>query len=171
MRFRARITGLLITSLLVTGCINLGAAPGDIIAPDELEGGVKNLVIYRRPAFFLDNKRVFLTLDGIDIAKIKVNEYIEVGLGEGHHVLGARCSTSERPLTREWRMVEHDIAITDTAQMRFVELGPCLFTEETPEVAERQIDNYSHRPLKDSVRVRLREWAEAYNRRIDERAK
>ena len=92
-----RVTaGLIGVSLLVTSCIELGAAPGDVLAPAELRSGIKNLVVYRRPAFFLDNKPVYLTLNGIDIAKIKINEFVEVGVVEGPHTLGARCSASGR---------------------------------------------------------------------------
>ena len=168
MSFLSRVFAVMVSGILLSGCINLGAAPGGIEAPQELASGVKNLVVYRRPAFFLDNKSVFLTLDEIDIAKIKVNEYIEVGLGEGRHVLGARCSTSERPLTREWRMVEHEIIVYENDRLRFIELGPCQFTEKSREDAERQIGNYAYRPLKDGVSVRLRDWLAEYNRRIDE---
>ena len=169
MSILSRVSALFLTGFLVTGCINLGAAPGGIEAPQELASGVKNLVIYRRPAFFLDNKPVFLTLDDIDIAKIKINEYIEVGLGEGHHILGARCSTSERPLTREWRMVEHEVTVYEDGQLQFIELGPCQFTDKSRADAERQIGNYAYRPLKDGVSVRLRDWMAEYNRRISEK--
>ena len=168
MSILSRVSVLLLTGFLVTGCINLGAAPGGIEAPQELASGVKNLVIYRRPAFFLDNKPVFLTLDDIDIAKIKINEYVEVGLGEGRHILGARCSTSERPLTREWRMVEHEVTVYEDGHLQFIELGPCQFTDKSRADAERQIGNYAYRPLKDGVRVRLRDWMAEYKRRIDE---
>lgn len=167
MSFVSRVFALSLTGFLVTGCINLGAAPGGIEAPEELASGVKNLVIYRRPAFFLDNKPVFLTLNEIDIAKIKINEYVEVGLGEGRHILGARCSTSERPLTREWRMVEHEVTVYEDGRVQFIELGPCQFTDKSRADAERQIGTYAYRPLKDGVRVRLRDWMAEYNRRID----
>lgn len=168
MNFLSRVFTLMVSGFLLTGCINFGATPGDIEAPQELASGVKNLVVYRRPAFFLDNKPVFLTLNEIDIAKIKVSEYVEVGLAEGRHILGARCSTSERPLTREWRMVEHEITVYEGDRMRFIELGPCQFTEKSRADAERQIGSYAYRPLKDGVKVRLRDWMAEYNRRIDE---
>lgn len=168
MNFLSRLFALLVSGSLVTGCLNFGAAPGGIEAPEELASGVKNLVVYRRPAFFLDNKPVFLTLDGIDIAKIRVNEYVEVGLGEGRHILGARCSTSQRPLTREWRMVEHEVTVYEDGRMQFIELGPCQFTDKDQQAAKRQIGNYAYRPLKDGVSVRLRDWMAEYNRRVDE---
>lgn len=169
MKFSARVFCTMASCLLLTGCLNFGAAPGGVEAPEELASGVKNLVVYRRPAFFLDNKPVFLTLNDIDIAKIKVNEYVEIGLGEGRHILGARCSTSERPLTREWRMVEHEVTIYENDRLQFVELGPCLFADKPPELAERQIADYTYRPLKDGVKVRLRDWMAEYNRRVDDR--
>ncbi len=122
--------------LLVSACLNFGAAPGSIEAPDEF-GSVKNLIIYRRPAFFLDNKPIVLVLDDLDIAKIRINEFVEVSIAPGAHLLGARCSASERPLTREWRLVEHALTIYDTREFRFIELGPCQFEEKSQSDAER----------------------------------
>lgn len=158
--------GLIAASLLLTSCIELGAAPGDILAPAELRSGVKNLVVYRRPAFFLDNKPVYLTLNGIDIAKVKINEFIEVGVTEGPHTLGARCSASERPLTREWRLVEHHFTIHDMRQLHFIELGPCQFEERTQVEAERLMGSYTSRPLKDGFNVRLKDWVDEQRRKL-----
>jgi hypothetical protein len=149
-------------SLLLTACLNFGEAPGDVRAPVELQSGVKNVIIYRRPAFFHDNKPIFLTLNKIDIAKIRINEYIEVGLAPGPHVLGARCGASERPLTREWRTVRHEITIKDTGILRYIELGPCEFKDETEADAERQMNGYTLRPLKDGISTRIKDWLEEH---------
>lgn len=162
-----RIFALIGAGLLLSSCLNFGATPGAIEAPEELDG-VKNLIIYRRPAFFLDNKPVVLALNDLDIAKIRINEFVEVGLERGSHTLGARCSTSERPLTREWRLVEHQFTIYDTRELRFIELGPCQFEEKSQNDAERVLGNYRRRLLKDGIKVRLKEWAQEYNRRVEE---
>ncbi len=159
---------MIAASLLLTSCIELGAAPGDVLAPAELRSGIKNLIVYRRPAFFLDNNPVYLTLNGIDIAKIKINEFVEVGVVEGPHTLGARCSASERPLMREWRLVEHHLTIDDMKQLRFVELGPCQFEERTQVQAERLMSNYTSRPLKDGFNVRLKDWVDEQRRKLGE---
>lgn len=162
MKMFLRTLSIIALSLLLSACLNFGEAPGDVRAPVELQSGIKNVIVYRRPAFFLDNKPIFLTLNKTDIAKIRINEYIEVGLAPGPHVLGARCSTSERPLTREWRTVRHEITIKETGTLRYIELGPCEFKEETESDAERQLNTYTLRPLKDGVSTRIKDWLEEH---------
>lgn len=166
-RMIGQMSALVGASLLLSACLNFGAAPGAIEAPDEF-GGVKNVVIYRRPAFFLDNKPIVLVLDNLDIVKIRVNEFVEISVGQGTHIMGARCSTSERPLTRAWRLVQHELTVYDSRELRFIELGPCQFTEKSRYDAERVLGDYSRRVLKDSIRVRLRDWARDYNSRVEE---
>lgn len=168
MILKFQFAGLIAACVMLAACIELGAAPGGIEAPEEARG-VKNLIVYRRPAFFLDNKPVVLVLDDLDIAKIRVNEFVEVGLVRGYHTLGARCSTSERPLTRDWRLVELRLDIVYTEDVHFIELGPCLFTERSREEAERALTDYTYRPLKDGASVRLREWMDEQKRKGLER--
>ena len=100
-------------------------------------------MLYRRPAFFLDSKPLFLTIDGTDVAKIKVGERLEIGLTEGSHTVGLRCASNEGAFVREWRLAEFPIEIGDETLQRFVELGPCTFVERSKTEAKRDASGYN----------------------------
>ena len=59
-------------------------------AIDAPEGPTATLVIYRPHYIFGANAPVVITLDGIDIALLKNNNYLETPLRVGSHVISAR---------------------------------------------------------------------------------
>lgn len=142
MRSRMIVLYLSALAFVLAGCVPVGEVPQAMVSPPQIESRPPNVMLYRRPAFFLDGKPLFVTIDGKDVAKIKVGERLELGLGQGSHAVGLRCASTEGAFVREWRLAEFAIEIADETEQRFVELGPCTFVERSKEEARRDAASF-----------------------------
>lgn len=129
-----------------------------------------NVILYRRTAFFLDNKPLFVSIDGEEKYRLDILQTTEFYLAPGSHVVRLRCAGTDAPIVREWRTADYPLTIEETGTT-WVELGPCTFTEREREIAERESAGFEKVAEQKKVTIDFSRMVPSVFRKEDAEAK
>lgn len=93
----------------LSSCISVGDKPQELGVLPSRSDGSQNVLVTRKSRFGGGATSMFLTVDGVDIAKLRNGDSVKFGLESGNYVIGIRCNSSSAPGFLEW--VHHVLVI------------------------------------------------------------
>jgi len=126
----AAVTASLIGTLC--GCASIGDKPGEIAALPSRTDGVQNILVARKSQFKGAATSLFLTVNGVDVAKLRNGDSVRFGLEPGKYEVGVRCYTSQFPGLLEWRHRVREIVVRDdSVELSIVVAAGCRINDTT----------------------------------------
>ena len=109
---------------LLSGCVSIGDKPGEIAALPSRTDGVQNIVVTRDSGFIGSGNRWYLTVNDIDVARLRNGDSIRFGLEPGNHDVGVRCPNSQLPGLLDWTHRVREIVVSDDSAELSITVAP-----------------------------------------------